>query len=102
MHSRGVSHRDLKLENLLLDSDFNLKICDFGLATSGNLAGEKCGTENYMAPEVRELKALYNPAAADSFSAAVILFVMITQNFPFGSADAVNDSFYNLIAKNDY
>ena len=60
MHKVGVCHRDLKLENLVLDSDSNLKMIDFGMACSlfgykesGNcLSGEKVGTINYMAPEV--------------------------------------------------
>ena len=60
MHKAGVCHRDLKLDNLVLDSDFNLKIIDFGMACSvfGNkesgtcLGGDKVGTSNYMMPEV--------------------------------------------------
>ena len=60
MHKAGVCHRDLKLENLVLDSDFNLKIIDFGMACpltgSENRGlctrGDRVGTKSYMAPEI--------------------------------------------------
>ena len=60
LHRAGVCHRDLKLENLVLDSDFNLKIIDFGMACplSGSenrglcTKGDRVGTKSYMAPEI--------------------------------------------------
>ena len=60
LHRRGVCHRDLKLDNLVLDHAWDLKLIDFGMAcplTGANQRGfchrgDKVGTKKYMAPEV--------------------------------------------------
>ncbi|KAM4542743.1 serine/threonine-protein kinase PLK4 [Odontesthes bonariensis] len=56
LHTHGILHRDLTLSNLLLTSNMNIKIADFGLATQLKLPNEKhftmCGTPNYISPEV--------------------------------------------------
>lgn len=58
MHSNRVVHRDLKLENILLDGDLNLKLADFGFACYKNIDALKSyrGTMTYMAPEIKEGK----------------------------------------------
>ena len=83
IHSQGVTHLDLKLENLMLGSDFQLKIIDFDQAqlitdniiTSG-------GSQGYRAPEVRN-GTCSDLAAADVFSAGVILYAFRAIEFPF-------------------
>lgn len=85
-HSRGVYHRDLKIENLLLDTAGNLKVSDFGLSAiseqADGLLHTTCGTPNYVAPEVLEDKG-YDGALADLWSCGVILFVMLAGFLPF-------------------
>lgn len=82
-HSRGVVHRDLKCENLLLDSHMRLKISDFGFARkyNGNLR-TFCGSFAYAAPEVI-LGNPYNGPLADIWSMGVILYAMVTGRLPF-------------------
>jgi len=78
LHSNGVAHFDLKLENLLLGEDYQLKITDFDCSYMKDdmfLMGK--GTNNFRAPEVIKGKCR-NPKAADIYSLGMILFVMMT------------------------
>ena len=55
IHASEIIHRDLKPENIMLDEEGYIKIIDFGLARyldRGRLASTKCGTANYMSPEM--------------------------------------------------
>ncbi|KAE9604566.1 putative protein kinase CAMK-CAMKL-CHK1 family [Lupinus albus] len=87
-HSRGVCHRDLKPENLLLDANEVLKVSDFGLSAlpqqvrEDGLLHTRCGTPNYVAPEVIHNKG-YDGAKADLWSCGVILFVLTAGYLPF-------------------
>jgi serine/threonine protein kinase len=78
-HNAGICHRDLKTENILVDENYNLKICDFGFSTSntGHLK-ESCGTEGYKAPEVEKENPNYDGIKADIFSLGVVLFTLVT------------------------
>lgn len=82
-HTRGVVHRDLKCENLLLDSHMRIKISDFGFARKfdGNLR-TFCGSFAYAAPEVI-LGNPYNGPLADIWSMGIILYAMVTGRLPF-------------------
>ena len=97
MQSKGVVHRDLKLENILVDDNMNLKVADFGFATYKkiNKLSSYRGTMTYMAPEIKEGK-IYDGKQIDMFSTGVILFIIVQGIFPFKEAKK-DEYFYNLI-----
>ncbi|KAL7225032.1 hypothetical protein ACSBR1_020335 [Camellia fascicularis] len=87
-HARGVYHRDLEPENLLLDEDGDLKVSDFGLSTVSDQIQQDglfhtfCGTPAYVAPEVLGRKG-YDDAKVDIWSCGIILFVLMAGYLPF-------------------
>ncbi|CAI9108212.1 OLC1v1007766C1 [Oldenlandia corymbosa var. corymbosa] len=87
-HNKGVFHRDLKLENVLVDARGNVKITDFGLsALPQHLRGDgllhtTCGSPNYVAPEILSNRG-YDGATSDIWSCGVILYVILTGYLPF-------------------
>lgn len=85
LHKNHIVHRDLKLENILLDKDKNVKIIDFGFSTT--TAKNKplnvcCGTPSYMAPELVARKSYFGHLV-DVWALGVLLFVLLCGHFPF-------------------
>eukprot|EP00256_Glycine_max_P069764 XP_025984359.1 CBL-interacting serine/threonine-protein kinase 23 [Glycine max] len=87
-HSRGVSHGNLKPENLLLDAKGVLKVSDFGMRPLFQQVPlhTPCSTPHYMAPEVASITC-YEGAQADIWSCGVILFVLLAGYLPFNDKD---------------
>jgi len=85
-HERLVVHRDLKLENLLLDTADTVKLIDFGFATQVASKTSRlrafCGTPSYMAPEIVRGES-YSGFSTDVWALGVILFAMLTGTLPF-------------------
>lgn len=87
-HLSGVVHRDLKAENLLLDSDNRIKLADFGFSNYYRpdcLLGTWCGSPPYAAPELFEGKRYVGPKA-DIWSLGVVLYVLVSGSLPFDGA----------------
>lgn len=94
-HAMQVCHRDLKLENTLLDGSVapRLKICDFGYSKSSVLHSQPkstVGTPAYIAPEVL-LRQEYDGKIADVWSCGVTLYVMLVGAYPFEDPDEPKD-----------
>jgi len=91
IHDRNIVHRDVKLENLLLDGKGTVKIIDFGFSTvvpPGKKLNVFCGTPSYMAPEVVARKE-YAGFGADVWAVGVVLYALLCGSFPFkGSSDS--------------
>ena len=81
----NICHRDLKLENILIDERNQVKIIDFGFSTC--IPNDKkikifCGTPSYMAPEIVAKKEFCGPPA-DIWASGVLLFAFFCGCFPF-------------------
>ncbi|XP_053396268.1 uncharacterized protein LOC123550921 isoform X2 [Mercenaria mercenaria] len=84
MYTSNITHRDLKLENLLLDKDNNIKIIDFGLSNvfyGDSSLNTQCGSPVYAAPEIF-CNRKYGPAV-DIWSMGICMYAMLTGKLPF-------------------
>ena len=84
MHSKNIIHRDIKLENILIDSKGHIKLTNFGISKllkNDEKAQTMIGTAYYMAPEIASGKRY--DKAVDWWSLGVVMFVLLEGNFPF-------------------
>lgn len=101
-HHRNVTHRDIKLENILLnDSHTEVKLIDFGFSTC--IPNDKklklfCGTPSYMAPEIVS-KIEYCGPPADIWALGVLYYALLCGKFPFKGAN--DKELYNKILNSE-
>jgi serine/threonine protein kinase len=98
MHSHDVAHRDIKLENVLIEQKSGaVKLIDFGFSC---LSKERlkifCGTPSYMSPEIVSKKEYYG-GPSDIWACGVLLFNLLVGTFPFKSVTTEKDLFRKIL-----
>ncbi len=90
-HSRGIVHRDIKPQNIMVLRDGTVKVTDFGIAclsNGPNPSNEAIGSVHYISPE--QAKGDYTDNRSDIYSAGVVLYEMLTSRLPFEGSDPVS------------
>ena len=97
-HSRGIIHRDIKPQNIMVLRDGSVKVTDFGIAcltsASQTLTQEALGSVHYISPE--QARGDRTDARSDIYSAGVVLYEMLTSRLPFEGESAVSVAIQHL------
>ena len=97
-HSRGIVHRDIKPQNVMILRDGSVKIADFGIArlesAQQTMTQQALGSVHYISPE--QAKGDRTDARSDIYSAGVVLYEMLTNRLPFEGDSAVSVAIQHL------
>lgn len=92
VHEKNIIHRDIKPENILLDEDFNVKLCDFGWAVQvvekDDFLCAICGTFDYISPEI--MRGDFHSFETDVWSLGILLLELVTGSTPY-RADSIEE-----------
>ena len=102
LHQKNISHRDIKMENILIKDDYEVKIIDFGFGLYNpqrELQHFFCGTPKYIAPEILEDKG-YLGEESDLWSLGVLVYKIYCNVYPFKGMH--NEELYAAIKKGEY
>ena len=102
LHDKNIAHRDIKLENIIIDANDNIKLIDFGFCIQtapGGLIKMYCGTPSYMSPEIVQKKEYRGPPT-DVWAAGVLFYAMLCGRFPFSGKH--QRDLYAAIAEGNY
>jgi serine/threonine protein kinase len=105
IHSAGIAHRDLSLENILLtpasDGQSQVKIIDFGMATLNRFpVKEVRGKQSYQAPEMHSVSEVYDAFLTDMFAVGVVIFAMSVQDYPWVSTKEKECQLFDFCSNN--
>ena len=99
LHTRNVTHRDIKLENIIIDKRGVIKLIDFGFCCCSSPDVKLkifCGTPSYMCPEI-VMKREYTGPPTDIWATGILLFAMLCGCFPFRGTN--DKDLYKKIAR---
>ena len=85
LHKKYISHRDIKMENILINNNYEIKIIDFGFALYNpehKIQNIFCGTPKYIAPEILKGKGYYGEKV-DLWSLGVLIYKIYCKEYPF-------------------
>ncbi len=97
LHHNDIIHADVKLENILVDDDDDIRLCDFGLAQIDNNKYKSdyrrgvCGTVGYIAPEVYEDEIVGVTPAIDAWAVGIVLYELLYRKSPFIDPNKLSD-----------
>lgn len=101
-HHKNICHRDIKLENIIIDNDLGIKLIDFGFAaviSKTKPLNFFCGTPSYMPPEIVQKKE-YIGFNADVWCLGILLYTLLCGSFPFRGNN--EKELYAKICKGDF
>ena len=101
LHTNNLVHRDIKPENAVITENGTIKLCDFGMAEMhGSEIRHGSGTAPYMAPEIIHAQAGFTAHKAhDIWALGVVLYVLLTGDFPWMKANSASDRDFQAFLK---